>query len=81
MVEVHFVNIEVTFNLTGGQATMSIAMMLHAIKGDTHTEYAKQNVRDAEPEELLVSVDLDFLELDDLVRKLLKYFERLYERG
>lgn len=72
---------EVIFNLTGGQATTSIAMMLHAIKGDTHAEYAKQNVSNVEPEELLVSVDLDVLELDDLVRELLKYFERLYERG
>lgn len=37
---------------------MSIAMMLHAIKGDTHAEYAKQNVFDVEPEELLLSVDM-----------------------
>ena len=71
---------DVTFHLTGGTATMSIAMMLHAIKGDTHAEYAKQNVFDVEPEELLVSVDMNVFDLGDLAEELKKYFEREYEK-
>ena len=71
---------DVTFHLTGGTAPMSIAMMLHAIKGDTHAEYAKQNVFDVEPEELLVSVDMNVLDLEDLAKELKRYFEREYEK-
>lgn len=71
---------DVTFHLTGGTAPMSIAMMLHAIKGDTHAEYAKQNVFDVEPEELLVSVDMNVFDLEDLAKELRKYFEREYEK-
>jgi len=71
----------VSFHLTGGTAPMSIAMMLHAIKGDTHAEYAKQGVFDVDnPEELLLSVDMDVFDLEDLVRELREYFERSYER-
>ncbi len=71
---------EVTFHLTGGTATMSIAMMLHAIKGDTHAEYAKQRIFNVEPKELIVPVDMDIFDLEDLVRELREYFERQYER-
>ncbi|WP_237266248.1 PDDEXK family nuclease [Thermococcus cleftensis] len=72
---------DVTFHLTGGTAPMSIAMMLHAIKGDAHAEYARQRVFDVEPNDLLVSVDMDVFDLEDLVRELRDYFERQYEKG
>ncbi|NJE31245.1 hypothetical protein E3E38_09345 [Thermococcus sp. 18S1] len=72
---------DITFHLTGGTAPMSIAMMLHAIKGDTHAEYARQRVFDVEPEKLLLPVDMDVFDLEDLVRELREYFERRYERG
>ncbi|NJE10075.1 hypothetical protein [Thermococcus sp. MAR1] len=71
----------VTFHLTGGTAPVSIAMMLHAIKGDTHAEYIKQNIYDAEPEDLLMAVDMDIFDLEDLARELREYFERRYEKN
>ncbi len=71
---------DVGIHLTGGTATMSIALMFHAIKGDTHAEYMKQGITDREPEELLVGIDMDVFDLEDLVRELNSYYERIYEK-
>ena len=71
---------DVVIHLTGGTATMSIALMFHAIKGDTHAEYMKQGITDREPEELLVGIYMDVFDLEDIVRELNSYYERIYEK-
>ena len=71
---------EVSFHITGGTAAISSAMMLHAIRGSLHAEYAKQGVFNVPPEELLQRVDLDIFDLDLLIRELREYFEREYEK-
>ncbi|WP_010478249.1 hypothetical protein [Thermococcus zilligii] len=71
---------EVSFNITGGTAVMSSAMILHAIRGSVHAEYVKQGAFDMEPAELLQKIDLNIFDLDTLVRELRDYFERQYQR-
>jgi len=39
----------------------------------------KQGITDEEPEKLLVGIDMDVFDLEDLVRELSSYYERLYE--
>ncbi|NJF24400.1 hypothetical protein [Thermococcus sp. Bubb.Bath] len=86
---------EVAFNITGGTAAMSAAMMLHAVRGDAHAEYMWQGKQyfNHEPVETqekqysngehkgtLAAVDVDIFDLDVLVREMREYFEREYER-
>ncbi len=71
---------EVSFHITGGTAAISSAMILHAIRGSVHAEYAKQGVFNVEPIELLQRIDLNIFDLDLLVRELRDYFERQYQK-
>jgi hypothetical protein len=57
-----FIDADLLFNITGGTAQLTAAMILSALKGDRKAEYIKQN----KDEIKVISVDVDVLTIQDL---------------
>ena len=71
---------ELTFDITGGTATVSSAMTLVALKGDCHAEHLRQDVYGKPPEELLKRIELNILSLEDLLDDLIKKLDRSWRK-